>query len=236
MVTRPDPGLASLGPAAPDQIVIEIDGGLPLTEERVAELAAACDRAEQRGVRCGTAIVNVSGAPGGGWADGLSVALLSRWERTLRRLERLPAVTMAVAHGDCGGPALDALLATDYRIAATSMRLRVPAADFVTWPGMALYRLCRQAGAAAARKAALFGRPIGAIEALDMHLVDEVSDDTAAALAGAVRTLGAFAGAEMSIRRQLMLEATEVSFEDALGSHLAACDRELRRMVVEAAQ
>jgi len=31
-------------------------------------------------------------------------------------------------------------------------------------------------------------------------------------------------------QRQLMLEATAASFEDALGTHLAACDRTLRRV------
>jgi isomerase DpgB len=37
------------------------------------------------------------------------------------------------------------------------------------------------------------------------------------------------AGEELAIRRQLLLDAGHTRFEDALGSHLAACDRALRR-------
>jgi isomerase DpgB len=41
--------------------------------------------------------------------------------------------------------------------------------------------------------------------------------------------VASWAGAELAIRRQLMDEASWMSFEDALGPHLAACDRALRR-------
>ena len=181
-------------------------------------------------------IVRVSGAPRGPWARDLNVALVSKWERGLRRLERLPAATIAVADGDCGGAALDALLATDYRIAAASARLLVPIAGGATWPGMALYRLASQAGAAAIRRAVLFGAPIGAAAALALHLVDEVADDLAAALAATAELAASrSSGPELAIRRQLMLDAATTSFEDALGAHLAACDRVLRRAAAEAA-
>ena len=36
------------------------------------------------------------------------------------------------------------------------------------------------------------------------------------------------------MRRQLMLDAATTTFENALGSHLAACDRVLRRIPAEA--
>jgi 4-hydroxyphenylpyruvate dioxygenase-like putative hemolysin len=41
---------------------------------------------------------------------------------------------------------------------------------------------------------------------------------------------GAFSGPEPAIRRQLMLDAVTVSFDDAPGRHRAACDREPRRV------
>ncbi len=222
------------GPAAevlgrPGDLAIRIDGGRPLSAESVAAIAAVCDRAEDCGDRS-TVVVHVSGTPAGSWPAGLSVALVSKWERGLRRLESLPATTIGVAAGDCGGLALDALLATDYRIAATSVRLLVPVTAGVTWPGMALYRLGHQVGVAAIRKAALFGAPIEAGEALALRLVDELVDDPVSALAAAAELTGAFSGAELAIRRQLVFDAATVSFEDALGHHLAACDRELRRI------
>jgi isomerase DpgB len=210
-------------------LTVRIDGRLPLSARAVTALAAACDAAEDGDH--GRLILHVSGTPEGPAPDDLSIALVSRWERGLRRLERLPAATVAVVVGDCGGLALDALLATDYRIAAPSSRLLLPVEDGAraVWPGMALYRLSNQAGAAAIRRAVLFGAPIHAEDALALHLIDEVTDDVAGALAAAGLS-DAFSGAELAIRRQLMLDASTASFEDALGVHLAACDRALRRM------
>jgi isomerase DpgB len=210
-------------------LAVRIDGGRPLSAESIAAIGAVCDSAEDRSDR-GTVVVQVSGAPVGSFAGDLSVALVSKWERALRRLERLPAATIGVATGGCGGIALDALLATDYRIAATSVRLLVPVEAGATWPGMALYRLAHQAGAAAIRRAVLFGAPIDADDALALGVVDELTDDPARALAAAAELTNAFSGAELAIRRQLMLDAATVSFEDALGRHLAACDRARRRV------
>jgi isomerase DpgB len=208
---------------------IRIDGCLPLPAELVKALAAVCERAED-GASGDAVILEVSGVPEADWAAGLSVAQVSRWERGLRRLERLPAVTIAIAEGDCGGYALDALLANDYRIMFASGRLMLPVLAGATWPGMALYRLVRQAASAAlARRAVLFGVPIGADEALAMGIVDDVAVDAASALATAAKLATAAEGTELAVRRQLMLEAPTASFEDALGVHLAACDRALRR-------
>jgi isomerase DpgB len=212
-------------------LAIRIDGRQPLSAASVAAIAALCDSAED-GDDPRTVVVYVSGAPDRSWTRDLSVALVSKWERGLRRLERLPAATIGVASGDCGGPALDALLATDYRIADTSLRLVVPVTAGATWPGMALYRMSRQAGGTAIRRALLLGVPVEAAQALALHLVDELTDDAESALAAASGLAGAFAGAEVAIRRQLMLEALSVSFEDALGRHLAACDRALRQASV----
>jgi isomerase DpgB len=205
-----------------------IDGARPLSAESVAALATVCDSAEDR-AGADPVVVHVSGVPTGSWGRELSVALVSKWERGLRRLERLPVATIGVASGDCGGTALDALLATDYRIAEPSVRLLVPVEAGATWPGMALYRLCHSSGSAAIRRAVLFGAPIDAGEAVALGLIDELAEDPPAAVAVAAEFTAALAGAELAIRRQLMLDARTVSFEDALGRHLAACDRELRR-------
>ena len=143
------------------ELVVRIDGGQPLSAEPVAAIGTICDQAERQGGD-GRVIVHVSGSPQGPSAPGLTVALVSKWERALRRLERLPVATTAVAAGDCGGLALDALLATDYRIADPSVRLLVRVQDGATWPGMGLFRLAHQAGAGAIRRAMLFGIPIDA--------------------------------------------------------------------------
>ncbi len=209
-------------------LMLRIDGSRALTADLVAELGALCDRAED-GDANRFVILRVSGVPVPGWPSDLPVALVSKWERGLRRLERLTAVTIAVADDDCGGPALDALLATDYRIMPAGARLVMPVVAGATWPGMALYRLARQAaGAALARRAVLFGTPIEAAAAQAMGVIDDVAANATLALEKALEVAGAVPGAELAIRRQLMLEAMTTIFEDALGVHLAACDRALR--------
>lgn len=208
-------------------MVIDIDGTLPLSADVVAEVAALCDAVEDGGAHRAV-VVRTSGTPREPWRGDMTVGLVSKWEQVLRRFERLPAVTVAVADGDCGGTALDVLVATDYRIATSATRLSLPVVAGAPWPGMALYRLARR-GAAAARRAVLFGAPIGAADALAADIVDEVTDDPAAALAAVTRRAGDVDGTELAIRRQLMSDAASTSFEEALGGHLATCDRALRR-------
>ncbi len=211
------------------ELTFRVDGSRALTPESVAEFGALCDMAED-GDGNRHVILRVSGVPGPGWSNDLPVALVSKWERGLRRLERLPLVTIAVADGDCGGPALDALLVADYRIMPVGARLVMPVVGGATWPGMALYRLARQAaGATLARRAVLFGAPIGAAEARAVGIIDDVARDVARALEKAVALAGAAAGAELAIRQQLIQEAVTTTFEDALGAHLAACDRTRRQ-------
>jgi isomerase DpgB len=214
---------------AGSDLVLQVDGGRPLSADSIAELGAVCDAAED-GTGHTFVIVRVSGVPGPHWADELSVSLVSKWERGLRRLERVPAVTIAVAEENCGGPALDALLASDYRIMSANAKLIVPVVAGATWPGMALYRLTRQAaGSALARRAVLFGTPIEATEAQEIGLIDESTEDATIAIEKAMEAWAAARGTELAVRRQLMAEALTSSYEDALGVHLAACDRALRR-------
>ncbi|MCF3119826.1 enoyl-CoA-hydratase DpgB [Streptomyces silaceus] len=209
---------------------LELDGSRPLSAATVKSVAALCDRAEDGGEEgIGVAVVHVGGAPDAHWTSGLDVMLVTKWERVLRRFERLPVASVAVAHGDCGGTALDAFLAADLRVAAPDTRFLVPRDAGATWPGMAGYRLVQLAGAARVRAAVLFGRPITATEARSLGIVDTVADDPAAAVADAAALTGGLSGKELAIRRQLLFDATTTSFEDALGAHLAACDRALRQ-------
>jgi isomerase DpgB len=209
-------------------LVLRVDGTRPVSPPVVEAVLGICDRAED-GHGAGLLTVYVSGTPRPGWAADLSVGLLTKWERAVRRLERLGLVTAAVAAGDCGGTALDVLLATDVRIAVAGARLVVPRTADATWPGMALYRLARQGAGTRLRKAALLGLPVEAEQAAAAGLIDVVVDEPDAVLTELAAVAGTIAGKELAIRRQLILDAGDHSFEDALGSHLAACDRALRR-------
>ncbi|MFC0111576.1 enoyl-CoA-hydratase DpgB [Kibdelosporangium aridum] len=210
------------------ELVLRLDGTRPLSAASVEELAGLCDRAEDHR-ESGPVTIHVTGAPPAGWSEGLTVGLVSKWERVVRRFERLSRVTIVVASGDCAGMALDLLLAADVRIIAPGTRLLLAEAGGATWPGMTVHRLTQQAGAAAIRRAVLLGAPIDADRALALSLVDEISDDPAAALADLAETVDAVDGKEIAIRRQLIFEASSTTFEDALGAHLAAADRALRR-------
>jgi isomerase DpgB len=210
------------------ELVLRLDGGRPLSAASVEELDAFCDRAEDQR-EPGPATVHVTGAPAAGWTVEVTVGLVSKWERVVRRFERLGRLTAAVASGDCAGTALDVLLAADVRIATPGTRLLLARAGGAPWPGMTVHRLTRQAGSAGIRRAVLLGVPIQTDRALALNLVDEVSADPMAALAKLAETAGAVDGKELAIRRQLVFEAGSTAFEDALGAHLAAADRALRR-------
>jgi isomerase DpgB len=211
-----------------------VDGTQPLTPAVVAGLDTFIDRIEDAPADV-IPILDVTGTPELSHADRPTIGLVNKWERVLRRLERVKRPTMAVVDGDCGGIALEALLVTDLRLATTDARLHLPAGPGGVWPGMGLYRLANQVGFARMRRSVLFGGVIGAADAVDKDLVDEVTADMAAAIAAAVMTLGSTIGQDVAVRRQLMLDATTTPFEEAFGRHLAACDRVLRRTEIEEA-
>jgi isomerase DpgB len=198
----------------------------------VKAVEAACDAAEDRD-GLGIVLLYLSGAPEAFQPGQLNVGLVTKWERTLRRLERVPRATVAVVSGNCGGAALDVLLASDFRIATPDVRLLIAVDDEATWPGMTLYRLAQQVGIGRIRRPLLLGTPIEASDALRLQLIDELADDPATALAIVTELTWEISGSELAIRRQLMFDANTTSFEDALGSHLAACDRAIRRASVE---
>jgi isomerase DpgB len=209
------------------QLHHHIDGREPLSAAVVAALDAFVDRVEDAPAGV-VPVLRLTGAPLGE-QEPSRTGLVNKWERVLRRLERLGRPTVATVRGDCGGLAAEALLATDYRIASVDARLRLPAGPGGVWPGMGLYRLANQIGFARVRRSVLFGAPLSSVRALEIDLVDEVAQDVQTAVTAAVARLGAADGQDVAVRRQLMLDATTTSFEEALGRHLAACDRLLRR-------
>lgn len=216
---------------------LRIDGSLPLSAETIAALNTFIDRVEDSDAD--VAVLHLSGVPSAPADHGLNVHLVNKWERAVRRLERANAATIAVVTSDCGGMALELLLSTDCRLATADARLFVPANSGTAWPGMGLYRLANQVGPAKIRRMVLFGVPVSAIEAVELNLIDQIVNGDEAAqereITLAAGLLNAGAGTELAIRRQLMLDATTTSFEEALGKHLAACDRTLRRSIADGA-
>jgi isomerase DpgB len=164
------------------------------------------------------------------WPGDVQIQAVNRWERAVRRLERLSVATIAVAQGPCGGPALDLWLAADFRLASIDTQLVLPVNDGRCWPGMVLFRLVQNIGLVRARQLALWGTSLSATAAAELGLVDEISSDVEMAVHAAAVRLGPVSDRDLTIRRKLLFEAATTDYDEALGSHLAACDRELRRL------
>ncbi|MFF8911386.1 enoyl-CoA-hydratase DpgB [Streptomyces olivaceoviridis] len=207
--------------------VLRIDGTQAYSLSVVTDLDRLCDRVEDAHGRQ-RVLLRLTGVPDGDPTSGLTVAIVNKWERTLRRLERLDALVVAVAENDIGGLAVDALLVADFRVVARQSRILLPTAAGGTWPGMALYRLTQQLGVGAARRAMVRDRPLSADEALRMGLVDDLVDAYPVVPEKVPLRLPVPARTGTALRRRLVLDAASQSFEEALGSHLAACDRMLR--------
>lgn len=208
---------------------LRIGGAVPLDALTLA-LDDLCRRADARDRQTVAVLMLGDGTSGEPWPGDVGVQDVSRWERAVRRLERLAAVTVAVASGTCGGPSLDLLLTADYRMATPDLRLVLPVNDGHFWPGMAVHRLVRHTGLAHARRLVLWGHDVTAPRALEYGLIDETVPDTGEAVRTATVWLGRASAAEVAVRRALLLEAASTLHEDALGTHLAACARELRRL------
>lgn len=224
----PQDSITEIGPGL--GLRLEVHSGACL-DELTAAVNAVCASAEDQPQPTAVVLQLGAGEPGEqAWPGAVTIQQVNRWERAVVWMERLAAVSIAVADRPCGGPALDLLLATDYRIVTTDFSLSLPINDGQFWPGMAIYRLATQIGVARARQLVLWGNTVTAAQAAEIGLVDEITSDPAAATQAAVVMLARIAGPDLAIRRQLLTEAPAVSYEEALGPHLAACDRELRRI------
>jgi isomerase DpgB len=224
--------LIGLGDRA--DIILDIDASAPLTDALIRSVAEVCDRAEDSTealVILRLADRSLPGTPETAWPGAAGVHDVNKWERVLRRLERLPAATLAVVQGAAGGPTLELLLAVDYRIGTPDVVVRPPFLGRDPWPGMLLHRLSQQTGVAAARRITLFGGEIPAERALHIGILDELApaDDLATPVAAAAKLAVGLTGSELAIRRRLVLDAATTAFEESLGAHLSACDRALRR-------
>lgn len=219
--------VTQLQPAHAPAVEAVLDLAGPLTPAMVGALVAACESAEDAGPGAVLLLRLMPGGAPGDWPGLPGVHLVGKWENAVRRLERLGRFTAVVLDGPCGQPALDVLLATDYRIAATGVTVTSAGGVDGAWPGMALHRLARQAGVATARRLVLLPGEVTAERLHQAGLLDEVTDDVGAAVTALCERAGRTAGTEPAIRR-LLLDSATVSFEEALGAHLAACDRALR--------
>jgi isomerase DpgB len=209
---------------------LELDASGSLTKALVDSINGACDCVDDAGAGA-TLMILMNGKPtDAAEAAGarVDVALVNQWERAVRRIERLHAVTIALVAGACNDLGVAVMLTTDYRIGSDDLHMSLRNSDGGILPGMALHRLANQIGAAWSRRFILLGMPIGAQLAEQLGLVDETAADMEAAAAAFLKSLCPAIAADLSVRRRLLLDASALSYDDGIGTHLAACDRVLR--------
>lgn len=162
-----------------------------------------------------------------GTTPELNVHLISQWEQTLRQIELFNILTCATIEGNCNECGLQLLLATDVRIIQKDATIQIN--DNGMWPGMAIHRLANQLGTSIGRRLVFFEKKITADEAFKIHLIDFIADDVDNERDKFLSSRATIKSSNIALRRSLLQEATSESFETALGSHLAACDRLLRK-------
>ncbi len=211
---------------------LDLPANAGLTPALAGLAARTCDRAEDlRGDAVLVLGLNGSVPAADEPRRAADTALITQWEHILHRIERLPALVVAIADGACDGVRAAALLVADYRIAGRGFRLSLADGCPETLMGMAGFRLQCQLGAAQARRILLWQMELGARKALELGLLDEICTDEKAALAMLLErhaSLDPVDRSEFAVRRRLLLQDAATDFEDALGSHLAACDRSIR--------
>ena len=139
--------------------------------------------------------------------------------RAFYKLAALPQPTVAAIRGDAFGSGFELALACDFRIAGRSARLGLPEVALGLFPaGGGLARLPMIVGDSTAKRLAILGEVVGAREARELRLVDDVVPDEAVlerSTAFGLRLAEREPAAVRAIKRILAAQR-ELSHEEAL--------------------
>ena len=211
---------------------IEVNGGGPVCSELTAQLGNAIDQAEDLGPDA-IMLIHLAGhvdsAAVRPWPGQIDVQSVHKWERVLRRIERSNLATILFVEHACSAVALDLLVVADRRLAGRDFFAPSPISCGSVWPGMTLFRLARQIGESGARKVALAADGVSAQRGIELRIIDEIIDVGTDGAGRTARLLRNAPPENFAIARRLMQDSLSTSFDEALGAHLAACDRALRR-------
>jgi enoyl-CoA hydratase/carnithine racemase len=208
------------------------DQGNRINVRMIQELGQVFDHLEDASE---SRVVVIRGA-GGSFSEGvdfrdfspdksIDIHGFNKWEKLVVRLERLPKAIIAVVDGAAVGGGFQLALVADARIASPRAFFQLPEVHMGFLPGMATYRLARHLGVARARRIMLRNERVDSSAALDLSLVDEVTDDLEAALERTVHSFGPLHTVAIQLCRRLVNESFETEFEDFLGRFLAAQHR-----------
>ena len=212
-------------------IYLKIDATQPLTFSLIKEIEDVCNSIEDSGQNS-ILLMHLIGQQDQTfshvWPGTVDILYVSKWEKVLRRLEKVAALIITVLEDSCSSLALELLLVSDYRIAAENLIISISRAPNMIWPSMMLHRLVNQIGLAQSRPIVLYGTSITAKQAAELKIINTISSDITMEVTKFAHLLNSVNITDIAIRRQLLLDTKSASFEDILGTHLAACDRTLR--------
>ena len=148
-------------------------------------------------------------------AGAFGLADFIAWEDAMTAIERMDRLFVAAINGHCLGGGLQLALVCDYRLAADTAQLGLPAVKECLIPSMALYRLPRLIGAARARELILLGEPIDARTAERYGLVNRVvpAADFEGALDDTVQRFLALPAASARAGKRLIARAFDLGFD-----------------------
>ena len=153
----------------------------------------------------------------------------NRWEKMVVRLERLPKVTVALVDGPAVGGGMQLALVMDQRLATSRSTFQLPEVHMGFLPGMATFRLAKYIGIGRARRLMLCAEVLSAQGALDMGLIDCVSDDLDDALQRTIASFGPIHTVSVALCRRLLNESFSRDWEEAIGNFLAAQHRAVNK-------
>ena len=148
----------------------------------------------------------------------------NKWEKALRRLEKLRLASVACINGQCNYFHFQLILACDYRVATSQSSFQMPEIQKGYLPGMGLFRLAKYIGLGVARRFAFTGSHISASDAVKHGLLDvqcEVSQ-MGGILQELQTSLSSLDSEALQNARRLLNESFSTPYEQAIGHFLAA--------------
>lgn len=152
----------------------------------------------------------------------LDVRVISKWEKIVVLLERLKKITIATLQGEVSETMLQLALVCDHRICLPDTTFRFSAIRDGYLPGMALFRIAKYIGLGHAKQMLFIGETIDAHEACKWGFVDEICDDLDQGVKEFRKLMQHKHIEAVIMARRLLNESYSLSYEDEIGSYLAA--------------
>jgi len=157
----------------------------------------------------------------------------NKWEKACMRIERLPKITIAALEGAVTGGGVQLALVCDARLASSDMLMQLNEVRYGFLPGMATFRLAKYIGLGRAKRVIMQCPIISADAALDMGLIDEITDHMDTSLVQTVEKFQPIHPVTVQLARRLPNESFATDFENAIGNFLAAQHRAITQVAFQ---